>query len=92
MVLIKQLIGESTTAIQKLLNHSNSSTTKIYTDRLLTQSMIFSKSKSFQKYLIENAMKNDSISNGNLSNKGMENAVDEWINCDAKRIWFKDYV
>ncbi|HGF9379401.1 TPA: hypothetical protein ACJES3_003591, partial [Acinetobacter nosocomialis] len=91
MVLIKQLIGESTTAIQKLLNHSNSSTTKIYTDRLLTQSMIFSKSKSFQKYLIENAMKNDSISNGNLSNKGMENAVDEWINCDAKRIWFKDY-
>lgn len=91
IVLIKQLIGESTTTIQKLLNHSNSSTTKIYTDRLLTQSMILSKSKKFQNYLVENALKNDSSNNRQLLNTAIEDAVDEWINCDAKRIWFKDY-
>lgn len=90
IVLIQQLCGESTTTIQKLLNHSNSATTKIYTERVLTQSMILSKSKKFQNYLVENALKNDSSNNRQLLNTAIEDAVDEWINCDAKRIWFKD--
>lgn len=92
IVLIKKLCGESTIAIQKLLDHSNSLTTKIYTERTLTQSMILSKSKKFQKYLVENALKNDSSNSGKLLNIAIEDAVDEWINCDAKRIWFKDEV
>lgn len=90
IVLIQKLCGESTRVIQKLLNHSNSETTKIYTERVLTQSMILSKSKKFQNYLVENALKNDSSNNRQLLNTAIEDAVDEWINCDAKRIWFKD--
>lgn len=90
IVLIQKLCGESTRVIQKLLNHSNSATTKIYTERVLMQSMILNKSKQFQKYLVENALKNDSSNNRQLLNTAIEDAVDEWINCDAKRIWFKD--
>lgn len=90
IALIQKLCGESTVAIQKLLNHSHSSTTQIYTERVLTQSMILSKSKKFQKYLVENASKNHSNSNGQLLHTAIEEAVDEWISCDAKRIWFKD--
>lgn len=90
IVLIQKLCGESTRVIQKLLNHSNSATTKIYTERVLTQSIILNKSKKFQKYLVKNALKNDSSNNGQLLNTVIEDAVDEWIKCDAKRIWFKD--
>ncbi len=90
IVLIQKLCGESTRVIQKLLNHSNSATTKIYTERVLTQSIILNKSKKFQRYLVKNALKNDSSNNGQLLNTVIEDAVDEWIKCDAKRIWFKD--
>lgn len=90
IVLIKKLCGESTIVIQDLLNHSHSSTTKIYTERVLTHSLILNKSKKFQRYLVENALKNDSSNNRQLLNTAIEDAVDEWINCDAKRIWFKD--
>ncbi|KAF1011696.1 MAG: hypothetical protein GAK29_04931 [Acinetobacter bereziniae] len=91
IALIQKLCGESTIAIQKLLNHSHSSTTQIYTERVLTQSMIFNKSKKFQNYLVENASRNHSYNKDQqLLNTGVEDAVDEWISCDAKRIWFKD--
>lgn len=90
IVVIKKLFGENTATIQKLLNHSHYSTTKIYTDRALTQSMILSKSIKFQEYLIENAKNNSSITKEKLLNTEAGNVEDEWINCKAKRIWFRD--
>lgn len=90
IVLVKKMFGDSTVTIQKLLNHSHSSTTKVYTERALTQSMILSKSKKFQEYLVENSRNNHSIDKEKLLNTEESNAVDEWISCKAKRIWFKD--
>lgn len=90
IALIHKLCGESTITTQKLLNHSHSSTTQIYTERVLTRSMILSKSKKFQNYLVENASKINSNNNAQLLNTTIEDVVDAWISCDAKRIWFKD--
>lgn len=89
IALINKLCGESMITIQKLLGHSHSLTTKIYTERVSTQSMILSKSRNYQQYLVDNAMKEIHLNNNYLSPKEAS-AEDRWISCDAKRIWFKD--
>lgn len=90
IVSIKKISGESIINIQKLLNHTHSSTTKDYTERSMTQSMIFSKSKEFQQFLISKAIDEGSLKKIHKLNYGIEEVADGWINCEARRIWFKD--
>ncbi|WP_240488350.1 hypothetical protein [Acinetobacter nosocomialis] len=54
--------------------------------------MLTNKSKEFQHYLVDNALNGD-IENRNkaLKNKEFNEPVDQWLNCEAKRIWFKDH-
>ncbi|MBB1440873.1 tyrosine-type recombinase/integrase [Shewanella sp. SG41-4] len=85
--LIMHLTGESFSKIQDVLNHAHSSTTQIYTQRLYSQSLLQTKMKNFQQFIVDNAQsikKSD-----NLFDAGHV-GVDEWINCDAQRIWFND--
>ena len=92
IALIERLSGTSLLMIQKLLNHSHSTTTTIYTERVHTHSILLNKSKEFQHYLVDNALNGD-IENRNkaLKNKEFNEPVDQWLNCEAKRIWFKDH-
>lgn len=90
IVSIKKISGESIINIQKLLNHTHSSVTKAYTERSMTQSMIFSKSKEFQQFLISKAIDEGSLKKIHKLNSGIEEVADGWINCEARRIWFKD--
>lgn len=87
---IHRLSGKSLLSIRKLLNHSSLSTTLIYTERAHTKSVLFNKAKAFQQYLVENSKKNIYRVEVNTQNQEMIEPVDQWINCDAKRIWFKD--
>lgn len=54
---IDSLKGVNQGLIQKKLNHKNSSTTKIYTSRNETSSLIKSKSVGFQKFIIKELKK-----------------------------------
>ena len=92
IALIERLSGTGLLTIQKLLNHSHSTTTTIYTERVHTHSILLNKSKGFQQYLVDNALNGD-IENRNkaLKNKEFNEPVDQWLNCEAKRIWFKDH-
>ena len=88
--LIKVLTGNSLASVQRLFNHKSSSTTQRYTDRLSTKGIMFSKSKKFQNFLVENSKKPEFYNSKELLSPTTDHAVDEWISCDAKRIWFKD--
>jgi hypothetical protein len=96
-VLILRLTGESSSSIQHVLNHKSLSTTNQYTERVLTQSLLKSKAKNFQKYIVS-AAENDlvKIDDSHLNPlhndlfDASESGVDEWINCEAQRIWFQD--
>ena len=92
IALIERLSGTGLLTIQKLLNHSHAKTTTIYTERVHTHSILLNKSKDFQQYLVDNALNGD-IENRNkaLKNKEFNEPVDQWLNCEAKRIWFKDH-
>ena len=91
IVLIERLSGTSLPTIQKLLNHSHSTTTAIYTERVHTHSILLSKSKEFQQYLVDNALNGDIETRSIAKNKEFNEPVDQWLNCEAKRIWFKDH-
>ncbi|MGO2353987.1 MAG: hypothetical protein ACTH58_04545 [Marinomonas foliarum] len=95
--LILRLTGERSSSIQHVLNHKSPSTTHRYTERVLTQSLLKTKAKSFQQYLV-NTSENNIIKEDGSHLKPLHNdlfdvsesGVDEWINCDAQRIWFQD--
>lgn len=91
IALIERLSGTSLLSIQKLLNHAHASTTTIYTERVLTHSIILNKSKDFQRYLVDNAINGDIENRNKTKNKEINEPVDQWINCEARRIWFKDH-
>lgn len=95
--LILSLGGESSTRIQSVLNHAFATTTHLYTQRIYTQSLLKTKAKNFQQYMIDSVVSNQAgLENDESKSKVdslFDNAdfgVDEWINCDAKRIWFQD--
>lgn len=85
--LIMELAGESFSKIQGVLNHAHSSTTRIYTQRLYTQSLLQTKMKNFQQFIVDNAQ---SMKNSDKLFDASNVGVDQWINCDAQRIWFHD--
>lgn len=95
--LILRLTNESSSSIQYVLNHKSVSTTHQYTERVLTQSLLKTKAKNFQRYMV-NTAKNNVVNKDNSRLKSLhydlfdasESGVDEWINCDAQRIWFQD--
>ncbi|HFG2126872.1 TPA: hypothetical protein ACGF4W_001737 [Vibrio cholerae] len=94
--LILKLSGESSAMIQRILNHSFSSTTDLYTERVYTQTILKTKQKNFMQYLVDNATSQESKLS--LDESKSENdlwdmssdGVDEWLNCDAQRFWFHD--
>ncbi|MEZ8719937.1 hypothetical protein AB6D66_02585 [Vibrio pomeroyi] len=94
--LILKLSGESIAIIQKILNHNSSVTTDLYTERVYTQTILKTKQKNFMRYLVDNASTPETKLENNKSK--LENdlwdvsgeGVDEWINCEAQRIWFND--
>lgn len=91
IALIERLSGTSLLSIQKLLNHAHGTTTTIYTERVYTHSILLNKSKEFQHYLVDNALNEGLESRNEAENKVFDESDDEWLNCEAKRIWFKDH-
>lgn len=91
--LIMRLSGETLSEIQKILNHKNLSTTSLYSERVHTQSILKTKAKKFMQYLVSCSK---GVEDSNTSLKGETlfddsgDVVDEWINCDAQRLWFND--
>lgn len=90
MALIMVLTGDSSTKIQKILNHAHASTTHLYTNRLYTQSLIKTKAKDFQRFLVNNAQNIGMDNKSSETKSESDEAVDEWINCKANRVWFQD--
>lgn len=94
--LILKLSGESTGRIQKILNHNSSVTTDLYTERVYTQTILRTKQKNFMRYLVDSSTKLNSKSCNEESKiendlwDASNDGVDEWINCEAQRIWFHD--
>lgn len=91
IALIERLSGTSLLSIQKLLNHAHATTTTIYTERVHTHSILLNKSKEFQHYLVDNALNGGIESRNEVENKEFDEPADQWLNCEAKRIWFKDH-
>ena len=91
IALIERLSGTSLLSIQKLLNHAHSTTTEIYTERVHTNSILLNKSKDFQRFLVDNALNGDREHKNKTKNKEFDEPADQWLNCEAKRIWFKDH-
>ncbi|OCH50212.1 hypothetical protein A6D97_18755 [Vibrio sp. ZF57] len=94
--LILRLSGESTGKIQQILNHNSSVTTNLYTERVYTQAILKTKQKNFMRYLVDNATAPETKLESNKSKPkndlwdASNDGVDEWINCEAQRIWFHD--
>lgn len=94
--LMLKLSGESTAMIQKILNHNSSVTTDLYTERVYTQTILKTKQKNFMRYLVDNATTPETKSERDKSKlendlwDASNDGVDEWINCEAQRIWFHD--
>ncbi|UPR26543.1 hypothetical protein ITG08_07515 [Vibrio cyclitrophicus] len=94
--LILRLSGESTGKIQQILNHNSSVTTDLYTERVYAQTTLKTKQKNFMRYLVDNATAPETKLENNKSKSkndlwdASNDGVDEWINCEAQRIWFHD--
>jgi hypothetical protein len=93
--LILKLAGGSSAKIQGTLGHRHSKTTNSYTSRIYTQSLLKTRMKNFQRYLIDTATRDftakDNVRFERSELQGSTNhGVDEWICCDAQRFWFYD--
>lgn len=91
--LLLRLSGESLARIKTVLNHQHLKTTEIYVERTYTQSILKTKAKKFMQYLVDTAdtlqpQSSDSEPESLFDSSGT--AVDEWINCQAQRVWFSD--
>ena len=64
---------------------------EIYTERVHTNSILLNKSKDFQRFLVDNALNGDREHKNKTKNKEFDEPADQWLNCEAKRIWFKDH-